>query len=137
MDTEKRLQSMCMTSLPNSRAATHQVDRPGPFPPGAETQSLEALSLCLDIGAWRAMPSPLPGVQQEAFLVGDTVPLLLALPPAESPDLHSEKATRTERDCKCGPCVCGTEWEVSPQPLLPRTRNEGKPHANYRENKRG
>lgn len=99
--------------LPTSRTATHQVDHPGPFPPGVGTQSLEALSLCLDTGAWQAMPSLLPGVQQEAFLVGDTVPLPLALPPAESPDLHSDKAVRTEQDYKHGPCVGDRKGHIS------------------------
>lgn len=109
---------MCMTSLtssflPTSRAATHQVDHPGPFLHGAGTQSLEALSLCLDTGAWRAMPSLLPGVQQEAFLVGDTVPLPLALPPAESPDLHSAQAVRAEQDYKHGPPVWDRKGLIS------------------------
>lgn len=121
------------------RAATHQVGHPGPSPPGAGTQSLQALSLCLDTGAWRAMPSPLPGVQQEAFLVGDTVPLPPALPPAESPDLHSAKAVRTEQECMHGTSVWDRKASISPAspPGGTPPPNEGKPHANYREKNRG
>lgn len=107
--------------LSTSRDATHRGSHLGPSLPGAGTQSLEALSLCLDTGAWRAVPSPLPAVQREAFPVGDTAPLHPARPPAESPDLHSAKAVRTEQEHKHKPSVWGQKAAIS-SALLPGMR---------------
>lgn len=84
-------------SLPIPRAPTHQGDLQGPSLPGAGTRSPGVLSLGADSGAWWEVPSPLPGVQPEAFPAGDTVPPPLALPQAGLPALHSAKAVGTHQ----------------------------------------